>query len=72
MGDDAWTQLHGPNERPKSYIPPFLRDNSKKPLDFATKEQQRLDDLYSIEIEAGLEQPKPRAPNQNNMQVTFS
>ena len=26
MGDDAWEKLHGPNEIPKRYVPPFLQD----------------------------------------------
>jgi len=26
MGDDAWTKLHGSNEIPKSYVPPFLQN----------------------------------------------
>ena len=26
MGDDAWTKIHGPNEMPKRYVPPFLQD----------------------------------------------
>ena len=25
IGDDAWEKLHGPNEVPKKYVPPFLR-----------------------------------------------
>ena len=28
MGDDAWEKLHGPNEIPKRYVPPFLQDNN--------------------------------------------
>lgn len=24
MGDDAWAKIHGPNEIPKRYVPPFL------------------------------------------------
>ena len=75
MGDDAWTRLHGPNERPKSYVPPFLKDNKpKQPADFQQKEQQRMDNLYSIEIDAALDRAKPKgidkaAPSQNR--VTF-
>lgn len=57
LGDDAWTKLHGPNEIPKSYVPPFLREsevNKKQADDFKQREQERMDNLYSIEIEAGL------------------
>ena len=58
MGDDAWEKLHGPNEIPKRYVPPFLQDNNaaanKKSEDFKKREEERMENLYSIEIEAGL------------------
>ena len=54
MGADAWTELHGHQERPKAYVPPFMRDQGpKKPSkDFEQKERERMDNLYSIEIDA--------------------
>jgi hypothetical protein len=30
IGEDAWTKLHGPHERPKKYVPPFLQGNDQK------------------------------------------
>lgn len=55
MGDDAWTKLHGSNEIPKSYVPPFLQNKEvqKPKQDFAKREKERMDNLYSIEIESG-------------------
>jgi len=60
LGDDAWQKLHGQDTIPKRYVPPFLRDNeTKKPKDFAKREQERMDNLYELEIEAALDRKKP-------------
>lgn len=52
LGEDAWEQIHGKNEIPKKYVPPFLRDSSP------AKTNQDLSDvkenLYALEVEAGL------------------
>jgi len=42
---------------PKRYVPPFLREKEgeKKPSDFAQREEERNERLFSIEIDAGLE-----------------
>ena len=64
MGDDAWTKLHGPNEMPKRYVPPFLREKEggKQPSDFAQREEERNERLFSIEIDAGLEKNQKNQP----------
>ena len=53
LGEDAWEQIHGKNEIPKKYVPPFLRDQSP-----AKNNNQDLSDvkenLYALEVEAGL------------------
>ena len=76
MGDDAWTQLHGHQQIPKRYVPPFLRDDAKKqPKDFAAKEQERMENLYSIEIDAALDRAKPKNLPQDQQaqhRVTFA
>ena len=75
LGEDAWTKLHGHNELPKRYVPPFLRDEGKKqPKDFAKREHDRMENLYNIEIEAGLDRDKPQGQSQANPsqhRVTF-
>lgn len=52
LGEDAWEQIHGKNELPKKYVPPFLRDSSPN------KQHEDLSDvkenLYALEVEAGL------------------
>ena len=63
LGDDAWTKLHGPNEMPKRYVPPFLRNEGGSQAqirDHAKQEQQRMENLYSIEIEAGFDREQPK------------
>ena len=77
MGDDAWTELHGANEIPKksNYTNPFLQKQDKKPqTDFAQQERERMDNLYSIEIDAGFNKKKDGLqrgePSQNR--VTFA
>ena len=77
MGSDAWTELHGHQERPKAYVPPFLRDQGKKekPKDYEQKEKERMDNLYSIEIDAGFQKnSNQKAGNQadpSDNRVTF-
>ena len=64
MGDDAWTKLHGRNEIPKEYVPPFMQ-NKKQPepqRDFVKNERERMDNLYSIEIESGFNRKKDGLP----------
>ena len=43
MGDDAWEKLHGANNLPKRYVPPFLRGQdenaAKKAEEFKKNEQ---------------------------------
>ena len=75
LGDDAWSALHGHQQIPKRYVPPFLQDQAKgAPKDFKAQEQERMDNLYSIEIDAALDRAKPKGqpqaqPAQNR--VTF-
>ena len=68
MGDDAWTKIHGPNEMPKRYVPPFLREKEggKQPSDFALREEERNERLFSIEIDAGLEKNQNNQPQKKN------
>lgn len=62
IGDDAWTELHGPHAVPKKYTPPFLgRENRAPNGDF--DEDAHRENLYDYEIEAGLciDPVKPKA-----------
>jgi hypothetical protein len=74
--DTAWNQLHGEHEvAPKKYVPPFLQPAKLKQEDdrnFEISESARLDNIYSLEVDAQADgikiEPSPAKPSSNQFE----
>lgn len=44
--DNAWEALHGKNEVPKGYVPPFLSKKKEEQIN-----DDELDELYALEVD---------------------
>jgi hypothetical protein len=64
LAEDPWHELHGSNEVPKKYVPPFMQNSLAAKENDKKKDVQndtaRMDNLYTLEIEEAMDRERQR------------